>query len=765
MKTKTSALVLENNKKLVTAFRDHLGKKVDVVTVTPTVGGVRDEISKQPPDIIVIDLKAVTENEFLEFYSWLHSQPHLAQIPRLFIASAQQKAFVQKLKNRGENHFLSKPIKVRVLLETVMVLIKQGLEKQAKPIFNPVALIGQKIGTAIVEKEIGRGGMGIVYQGYQKSLDRHVAIKVLLPSMVSATGAIERFQREALAIAKLKSPHIVQVYDAGLTENNIFYIVMEFLSGHTLEALLKKNGKIPFPQTIDFMSQLAKGLAVAHDAGLIHRDIKPSNLIINPSGTVTITDFGLVRQVGDLKHTKTGTILGTPYYLSPEQASGKKVDLRSDIYSLGIVFYELLVGKPPYFSVNPLSLILKHLKEPLPDPRHEVPDLPQPLVAILNRMTTKDPEKRYPDCHVLLTELSALVTLTGTMAFTSDFAISSLEFQSKADFLTIDKTFHQQLTHLKEIEPTQFSRNRLRGVVSITKTGSLQSKDGEFPEMWNKVVLISSGLVPQIEASIEQGTWKQAFLKTVEETLTFFPREHSIGAMLFDNEQSSLGPRPLSSIEMKKEMKNPSSLDPASQISSVVGVNGVVVFDTHGNLLDYRLQEHLKAETVTMRLQPIPEIVKSFSIPVEQFDYADFWFEDGRVLLFNEAGKVIVVFSEISLNISLLSLLITRVADQLSMSKSTFRSGAVSAQLYTSESTVKIFKALQTEYARFIGPVAKISIKKEVKKMGYSFQNFPEGKIPNLIDKLTQNLTQSKQEAFREKAMDMLFSFGGDHKS
>ncbi len=260
---------------------------------------------------------------------------------------------------------------------------------------------------------IGAGGMGIVYQGWDVRLNRAVAVKTLKPELAKEPGFCERFLREARAVAALSHPNVTQIYDIGEAEGRPFF-AMEYLEGRPLDALLKEEGKLAPSRAADFIRQAAVGLKAAAARGIIHRDIKPSNLVLTREGVVKVTDFGLAKMVvADSGLTLTGEVLGSPNYLAPEQASGAAADLRSDIYSLGATLYELVTGRPPFDGPTPVSIILKHVREPLRSPRQFSPDLPVPLVTLTQRMLAKRPEDRPKDYETLIRELDRLLTPIG----------------------------------------------------------------------------------------------------------------------------------------------------------------------------------------------------------------------------------------------------------------------------------------------------------------------------------------------------------------
>ena len=264
---------------------------------------------------------------------------------------------------------------------------------------------GQKISDRYqIIKSIGEGGMANVYLAYDTILDRNVAVKVLRGDLANDEKFVRRFQREALSASSLTHPNIVEVYDVG-EDNGQYYIVMEYVEGKHLKNLLKKRGKLTISEVIDIMLQITDGMSVAHDSYIIHRDIKPQNIMILENGLVKIMDFGIAMAMNSTQLTQTNSVMGSVHYIPPEQANGKGSTLQSDIYSMGIVMYELLTGSLPYKGDNAVEIALKHLKEPLPSIRDELPNIPQSIENIIIKATAKNPKNRYTDAREMHNDL------------------------------------------------------------------------------------------------------------------------------------------------------------------------------------------------------------------------------------------------------------------------------------------------------------------------------------------------------------------------
>ncbi len=268
------------------------------------------------------------------------------------------------------------------------------------------------IGKYTLQEVVGRGGWAIVYRGVHSTLDLSVAIKMLKHKLAMDASFMEQFEREAKIIANLNHENIVKVYDIERLYRTVF-IVMEYIEGVTLERLLSKVGKLPAGESLGVLLQLCAGLGYAHNKGIVHRDIKPANIMIQGNNKARILDFGLAGAPGALK----GHIVeGTPLFMPPEVIRRAKVDERSDIYSLGMVCYRMMTGKIAFKGLDAATVFEQHLHRELPDPRSEVPDLPDDLCRILSRATQKDPAARYQTADEIVDDLRDLARSLGVSA-------------------------------------------------------------------------------------------------------------------------------------------------------------------------------------------------------------------------------------------------------------------------------------------------------------------------------------------------------------
>jgi serine/threonine-protein kinase len=256
----------------------------------------------------------------------------------------------------------------------------------------------------VIKRKLGSGGMADVYLAEDQELGRRVALKLLDERHASDEQFVERFRREAQSAAGLNHPNIVSIFDRGRAEGT-YYIAMEYLDGRTLKELLVRNGPTPIPIAIDYARQILSALSFAHRNGIVHRDIKPHNIVVGGDGRLKVTDFGIARS-GTSQMTEVGSIVGTAQYLSPEQARGAPVDPRSDLYSLGVVLYEMLTGKVPFSGDTPVEIAMKHLSQ-VPKPPSELrPEVPHDLDAVVMRALAKDPGQRYGSAEEMDADLA-----------------------------------------------------------------------------------------------------------------------------------------------------------------------------------------------------------------------------------------------------------------------------------------------------------------------------------------------------------------------
>jgi serine/threonine protein kinase len=294
------------------------------------------------------------------------------------------------------------------------------------------ALIGKKLGQLEVVEQIGQGGMATAYKAYQPALDRFVAIKVLPAAYAKDPTFMERFIREARAIARLYHPHILPVHDFG-EQDGTTYIVMEYVSGGTLKRRLKPNQPLPLRDALDLVLQACQALECAHQHNIVHRDIKPANMLLRNDNFLLLSDFGIAKILeSNTVLTRTGVGIGTPQYMSPEQSTGSpNVGPRSDIYSLGIVLYQAVTGRVPYGSPGdaPLTISLKHVNEPLPPPRQFAPDLPPMVEQVIIKALEKDQDHRFQSATEMIDALNTVImALRGpTVGFSRAFGVLAPE--------------------------------------------------------------------------------------------------------------------------------------------------------------------------------------------------------------------------------------------------------------------------------------------------------------------------------------------------
>jgi serine/threonine-protein kinase len=268
-------------------------------------------------------------------------------------------------------------------------------------------VVGEKIAERYeVEELVGHGGMSSVYKAQDTLLERHVALKILHEQYSADDDFVERFKREARSVAQLQHPNIVTVIDRG-EEDGCQYIVFEYIDGENLKEYVVRKGRLDVREALEIAVEVARGLAFAHEQGLIHRDVKPQNILLNGDGRAKVTDFGIARSLDVDGMTQTGTVLGTSNYIAPEQASGQRVDAHSDVYALGAVLYELLAGDVPFPGESFVAVAMKHMHEPAPNLLDVRGDVPLRVAAAVDRALEKDPEQRFPTMDAFAAELEA----------------------------------------------------------------------------------------------------------------------------------------------------------------------------------------------------------------------------------------------------------------------------------------------------------------------------------------------------------------------
>jgi predicted Ser/Thr protein kinase/tetratricopeptide (TPR) repeat protein len=266
-----------------------------------------------------------------------------------------------------------------------------------------------RLGPYEIQRKLGSGGMAAVYLGRHTETGREAAVKVLPASLAREPGFVERFNREIEALQKLSNRHVVELYDHGIAEDDVYYYAMEYVEGDTLTDILIRERRLPWRRVIEIAVQVCVALKAAHDAGIVHRDLKPSNLMITAEGLVKLTDFGVAQMFAANKLTATGGIIGTAEYMSPEQAKGQRASKKSDLYSLGAVIYVGLTGRPPFTGKTSLEVIHKHQYGQFSLPSLIVSDIPHWLEDIVCQLLEKNPDDRFPDAYVLSRALQDVV--------------------------------------------------------------------------------------------------------------------------------------------------------------------------------------------------------------------------------------------------------------------------------------------------------------------------------------------------------------------
>ncbi len=276
-----------------------------------------------------------------------------------------------------------------------------------------------------LDSKLGSGGMSTVYLAQDETLERWVAVKVLHREVSDDPGQLERFRREARAVAQVSHPNVVAVIDAG-EDGGYPYIVFEYIEGETLKQRIERQGRLALDEATAYAIEVGRGLGAAHARRLVHRDVKPQNVLIDPEGRAKVTDFGIARGLDSKGLTATGRVLGTTDYVSPEQAMGQGVDARSDIYSLGVVLFEMLTGDVPFHAETLVGVAMKHVNEPMPDVQRRRPDVSAALSAVVETSTAKDPGQRYASMAAMLRDLEGALEVEVARAGGSTGEVTSV---------------------------------------------------------------------------------------------------------------------------------------------------------------------------------------------------------------------------------------------------------------------------------------------------------------------------------------------------
>jgi tRNA A-37 threonylcarbamoyl transferase component Bud32 len=356
-------------------------------------------------------------------------------------------------------------------------------------------LVGTNLGKYRLVARLGRGGMAEVYKAYQPGLDRYVGIKVLHAHLVDDQDFINRFEREALAIGKLRHPNIVQAVDFD-RDGEVYFMAMEFIDGPTLKDEVKARKATNKPFTDEEVSRiftsLCSSIDYAHSRGMVHRDIKPANVMINDEGQVVLTDFGIARIMGATQYTQTGALSGTPAYMSPEQGQGERGDERSDIYSLGVMLYEMLTGIVPYDADTPFAVIMKHISEPLPMPSKINPDIREPVERVILKAMSKDPDDRYQTAGELARALRDSIGLS------PDDTLRSTPLITVASAPQVEQIEHET-GPISTMKPIQPAHGTMRGggetVMAGAGVGTTQVAAAPDKKKLPMMVIIGTGLI------------------------------------------------------------------------------------------------------------------------------------------------------------------------------------------------------------------------------------------------------------------------------
>lgn len=399
---------------------------------------------------------------------------------------------------------------------------------------------GQKINDRYqIIKTIGEGGMANVYLAYDTILDRNVAVKVLRGDLANDEKFVRRFQREALSASSLSHQNIVEVYDVG-EDNGLYYIVMEYIEGKHLKQLVKKRGSLTVREVVDIMLQLTDGMSAAHDSYIIHRDIKPQNIMILENGLIKITDFGIAMALNATQLTQTNSVMGSVHYLPPEQACGKGATIQSDVYSMGILMYELLTGSVPFKGDNAVEIALKHIKETIPNVRDTNTTIPMSVANIVKRATAKNLKNRYTDAREMNEDLKTCLDESRLDEDEIEFEYPEIEEDKKSKKTVSElenSTVEEKKSKTPEVKVEQIKENEVKNhenklllILAIVFTSLIvivtalvfllpkltEAKDVKIPDVSNMSVVEAENILEESGFSVATET-KEATSDEIEE--------------------------------------------------------------------------------------------------------------------------------------------------------------------------------------------------------------------------------------------------------
>ncbi|MCU0722632.1 MAG: serine/threonine protein kinase [Planctomycetes bacterium] len=372
---------------------------------------------KQLVECLAVKDKLRREGKDLMLGQILLERGYLTKEEVLFILKAQKKAVLEcpvcKTRYNVEGFGAGHKVKCR-MCRTVLevprepdtIVVDRTIWDSKTQIRDP--MIGKMVGNYRVESKLGEGGQSQVYLACHVGLDRKMAMKLLPISSRTTQAEKERFIREARIVARLTHPNVVQVFDVGEDKRHL-YLAMEYVEGDTLEDVMTERKILPVPEATGIVHEVAQALKAAHAEGIVHRDIKPDNIMLNKTGVVKVTDFGLaITQERGKKITRVGMILGTPYYISPDQVQGRELDIRSDIYSLGASYYYFVTGRRPFEEGTPAEIMLQHIEDAPVPPDYVNPHVPREVNDIILKMMAKEPAERYQDPQALIAAVEPL---------------------------------------------------------------------------------------------------------------------------------------------------------------------------------------------------------------------------------------------------------------------------------------------------------------------------------------------------------------------